>query len=126
MEFPMSTYTLQPGEVIAGVRAVVVGWAATTTAATIGLRGFDGTTETVLADAADPNFDNSTTAPGWIAATWNTPGGWTQAKLDAATLRLGFSTDASPAVGAHAIYLQVIITRPGLTATLKASGRPGG
>jgi hypothetical protein len=128
MEFPMATYTLQPDEVISGVRVVVVGWAAgSPAAATIGVRGWDGTTETVLMAVQNPAFTNSTTAPGWYAGMWETPGGWTQTKLDAACVRLGFSTDASPAIGAHAIYLEVVITKPGLTSVLKSGGsRRGG
>lgn len=127
MEFPMTTYTLQPDEMISAVRVLVAGWAAgSPAAATIGIRGFDGTSETVLMAAQDPGFTNSTTAPGWVAAMWETPGGWTQAKLDAAAVRLGFSTDATPVIGAHAIYLEVVVTKPGLTSTLKSSMRRGG
>ena len=34
-------------------------------------------------------------------------GAWTQARLDAAALRMGFSTDATPDMGASAMYLEV-------------------
>jgi hypothetical protein len=106
MQFPMETYTLASGEVIVAVRALVAGWAAGTSA--IGLRGYDGTTETVLWAAADPTWNNSSTAPGWLGKRWIILPRWTQAKLDAAALRLGFGTSATD-IGAHALYLEVVI-----------------
>jgi hypothetical protein len=110
MQFPMSTYTLAQGEYIVGVRAIVCGWGAgAPAAATIGLRGFDGTTETVLWAVADPSFNNSTTTPGWLSCRWLPSVRWTQAMLNAAALRLGFSGDATPDIGAHALYLEVTI-----------------
>src|SRR5213075_422943 len=48
----------------------------------------------------------------WMTAMW-TPSGavWTQAKLDAAAVRIGFSNDATPDMGVHAIYLEVAIRK---------------
>jgi hypothetical protein len=107
VQVPMETYTLAAGEMIVAVRALVAGWAAGASA--IGLRGWDGITETVLWATADPSFNNSSTAPGWLAVPWYQSGGrWTQAKLDAACLRLGFGTSATD-IGAHALYLEVVI-----------------
>lgn len=106
MQFPMSTYTLANGEMIVGVQALVAGWAAG--ASVIGLRGYDGTTETVLWAAADPSFNNSATAPGWLSKSWYPGGRWTQTRLDAAALRLGFGTSATD-IGAHALYLEVAV-----------------
>lgn len=106
LEFPMSTYTLAPGEIILGVRALVAGWAAGASA--IGLRGWNGTAEAVLWAVADPSFNNSSTAPGWLSCPWYPGGRWTQAQLDAAALRLGFGTSATD-IGAHALYLEVVI-----------------
>jgi hypothetical protein len=40
--------------------------------------------------------------------TWTIAGRWTQAKLNAAALRLGFGTSATD-IGAHALYLEVVI-----------------
>jgi hypothetical protein len=40
---------------------------------------------------------------------WQSPNGWTQAELDAAAVRVGFSTDATPDMGIHAVYLEVAI-----------------
>jgi hypothetical protein len=106
VETPMETYTLAAGEVIVAVRALVAGWAAGASA--IGLRGFDGTAETVLWAVADPTWNNSATAPGWLAKRWIILPRWTQAKLDAAALRLGFGTSATD-IGVHALYLEVVI-----------------
>jgi hypothetical protein len=85
------------------------GWAVSTTAATIGFRAFDGTTETTLLAAANPLFDNSTTTPGWVAKMYKPATGWTQAALDALAFRVGFSTDATPDIGVHAVYAEVAV-----------------
>ena len=63
---PMTSYTLQSGESISGMRVEIVGWAATTAASSLGLRTYNGTTETVLFAAAATGFDNNTTSPAWI------------------------------------------------------------
>jgi hypothetical protein len=120
VEFPMETYTLAANEVILSVRAIMSGWAAG--ASNLGLRGWDGTTETVLFTAADPGFNNSATAPGWVSKRWVITPRWTQAKLNAATLRVGFGNNAVD-VGVHAVYLEVVIgtvTQTTLTGDLAA------
>jgi hypothetical protein len=101
---PMTTYALQAGESLTDLRVVVCGWAATTTAASIGLRSFNGTTEDILFAAADPNFDANTTTPAWLCKMAVAGRFDTQAELDALVVRLGYSTDISPLPGAHAIY----------------------
>jgi hypothetical protein len=108
MEFPMDTYTLAVSERFIAVRALCCGWAASGTAATIGFRGYDGTTEVTWFAAADPGFDNAATT-AWLSYQWITTGRWTQAKLGALALRLGFSSDATPDIGAHVLYLEVVI-----------------
>ena len=40
---------------------------------------------------------------------WQSVNGWTQAELNAAALRVGFSGDATPDMGIHAAYLEVAI-----------------
>jgi len=107
VELPLTTYTLAGGETITAVRAVVVGWSASATANNIELRGYDGSSETTLFARADPNFDNSTTTPAWLCAMWSNT--WSQAKLDAAVLRYGYSNDVSPVPGAHFLGLEVAI-----------------
>lgn len=106
---PMTTYTLAGGETITGLRVVVCGWSGSATANNIGLRSFNGTTETILFAAADPNFDNSTTTPGWLCKMATAADFDTQAELDALVVRYGYSTDISPLPGAHAIYAEVAV-----------------
>jgi len=85
------------------------GWAGSTASGTIEFRAWDGTTESGLISGA-LGFTNSTTAPTWAVVVVPRPtGGWTQAKLDALAFRVGFSTDATPDEGIHAIYAEVAI-----------------
>lgn len=109
VEVPLTTYTLAAGETVTGARLLVPGWAATTTAATIGFRSFNGTTETTLFAAADPNFDNTST-PAWVCKMLTTADVDTQAELDALAIRVGFSGGTSPHIGIHAVYVEVAIT----------------
>jgi hypothetical protein len=112
VNIPMETYPATGVASIRGVKAYVCGWAASATAATIGLRAHDGSTEHTLAAAADVNFDASTTAPAWLCRMVRASGGridWTPTMLDALALRLGFSGDASPAIGTHAVLAEVAI-----------------
>jgi hypothetical protein len=113
VEFPMQTYNAAAnGAAIRGVRAIAALWAASTTAATIRLLASDGTTTYTLFSEADPNADNSTTAPVWVAAIVRTSATvrpvWTQAKLDALALRMG-SNDATPDIGIHSIMAEVAV-----------------
>lgn len=117
---PMTTYTLGGGETLSGLRILVVGWAGSATAASIGLRTFNGTTETTLFAAADPNFDNNTTSPAWLCKMATAADFDTQSELGALVVRLGYSTDISPLPGAHAIYGEVAVKESagGATASL--------
>lgn len=115
MVFGMDPYIVQPYESVYGVFAYVCGWAATTTAATIALRvAFASLSARTLMAIIDPGFDNSTTTPAWVCYQWQTDANdetaWTQDLLNQAELRLGGSTDASPAIGAHAVYLEVCVS----------------
>lgn len=109
MEFPMTSYTLQSGEAIAGLRMLACGWATSTTAATIGFRSYNGTTETVLRSVQDTNFDNSTTSPAWCCKMATPADFDTQSELDALAFRVGFSGDAAPDIGIHAIYAELAV-----------------
>jgi hypothetical protein len=110
VEIPMTTYTLAGGESINGLRMLALGWATSATAGTLGFRAWDGAAETILqAGTVDPNFDNSTTAPAWVCKMYLPSGGWTQAKLNALAFRVGFSSDATPDEGIHAIYAEADI-----------------
>jgi hypothetical protein len=113
MNFPMTTYTLAADEVIAGVRAFASLWGGTGSGTgTLGMRGWDGTTEASFEEPGtsfDP--DSLTTAsatyPMWYSGMWGVGTRWTQALLNAAALRVGFSTDATPDMGVSCVGLEV-------------------
>jgi hypothetical protein len=110
MEFPMTPLTLGTGERVDGLRLEVPGWASSTTAATIGFRSWNGTTETTLqAGTVDPNFDNSTTAPAWVCKMLTLADFDTQAELDAMTVRVGFSSNGGQKPGVHGVFVSVAI-----------------
>ena len=108
VEIPMETYATAGAGSVRSVRMLACGWAASTTAATIQFRGWDGAAELTLG-SGDLAFDNSTTDPAWACRMFNPAAGWTQAKLDALAFRVGFSSDATPDVGIHAIYAEVAV-----------------
>jgi hypothetical protein len=109
----MGTYTANTTtERIDAVRACIPMWKASTTASVIGVVGNSGTNTTLAASTYNPGGSNvttgSATAPAWLFANWPDSNGWTQAKLDAAKLTFT-STDGSPAIGPHAVYLEVAV-----------------
>jgi hypothetical protein len=108
VEVPMNTYNASGTGSIRGVRVLMPMWAASATTATCRVSGYDGSASTTLFAEADPNADNSTTTPAWIAKMWKPAGGWTQAKLDAAAIRFG-SNDATPDIGPHAVGMEVAV-----------------
>jgi hypothetical protein len=120
LQFPMDTFTVGTSRVIAGA-AVLAPLVSTTGAGAgaLGIRGWDGTAEAAVysVSGATPGSSTTTsiTVPPWGWGLWNPVNGWTQGKLDAAALRFGFSGDATPDMGVHAMYLEVA-TRPALTA----------
>lgn len=107
VEIPMATYTLTGGETIAGCRLYLAGWAASALGANLGMRAWNGSAETILhGDTAATGFD-STSNGAWYAFMY---GGVTdQTTLNALTIRMGYSTDVSPVVGAHAMYAEILI-----------------
>jgi hypothetical protein len=114
IEFPMATYTLGPTEFVNGVRMLAPLWSGTGAGAgDLAIRGYDGTVETALATASQitPGAPTavSATVPVWRTAMWQSTNGWTQAELDAAALRVGFSGDATPDMGVEAVYLEVAV-----------------
>jgi len=113
VELGLSTYAAGGGETIDACRIMVAGWSGSATANNVAVRAFDGTSESVLFGPADPNFDNATvasaTVPAWCCKMWTPTGGWSQAKLDAAAVRFGYSTDIAPNPGAHAMYAEVAV-----------------
>jgi hypothetical protein len=115
MEVPLETYDLSGTARIHAARPVLPMWAASGTAATVRVLGFDGTTATTLFSEANPTTDNSST-PGWVCAMWRPTGGWDQGKLDAAAIRVG-SNDATPDIMPHAVGMEILV-KPGDTAPL--------
>lgn len=114
LEFLMDTITLGSSQIIDGVRLLAC--LISTTGAGSGnlaIRGYDGTTETVLASIVAQTPGSSTTLsltnPPWVTAMWNPTNGWTQSKINSAALRVGFSGDATPDMGVIAIYLEVAV-----------------
>lgn len=117
MNFLMGTYACAADEMVAAVRMVAAAWGGTGTGTgTLGIRGHDGTTEaTIIAaltsyDAASPTAVSSA-APIWQQGMWLRSNGWSQSALDAAALRVGFSTDATPDMGVSALYLEVAVKK---------------
>jgi hypothetical protein len=110
VDVPLTSYTLAPGEVVMGARLVVLGWAVSATAATFGFRFYNGSVEEILvAGTVNPGFNNSTTAPGWFAKMVTLANINTQAKIDAATVRNGYSSDATPDIGFGAELVELVV-----------------
>lgn len=123
VEIPMETVALAAGEQVAGARLYIVGWAASTAAATIGFRIHNGTGESVVFAAGDPNFDNSATVPAWVCRMLTLADVDTQGEIDALALRVGFSTDAVPHIGlqhAGIALLRRLVTSGAIAGTLPA------
>lgn len=111
VEIPMATVDAASlGGATRGIRMLACGWAASTTAATIGFRAHDGVSEMTLSTATDKNFDNTTT-PAWVCrmVVGTTRQDWTQAKVDALAFRVGFSSDATPNIGIHTIMAELAL-----------------
>jgi hypothetical protein len=113
--FPMATYKLPSSRKVTGVRMWAAAWGGTGAGAgTMEIRGHDGAAEASLFPAGtawDPDSITtpSATVPPWVTAQWHPAGGWDQVKLDAAVLRVGFSSDATPDMGVHCLYLEAAI-----------------
>ena len=104
---PMSTVDLQSVNAVLGMRAVICGWA-TGSSNNVQIEANVGGADTSLF-TGDPTFNNSTTAPNWLCVMYN-PGAWSQAALDAFTMKFGGSSDIVPPPGAHGIYSEVAVT----------------
>lgn len=127
VNLPMTPPTLAQDEIIAGVRFVAALWGGTGSGTgNLGWRGHDGLTETMFVDAAAVLYDAgsgtaiSSTHPPWNSAMWSgaSNGAWTPARLADAAVRMGFSTDATPDMGASAVYLEVAIRKAPTVRTL--------
>jgi hypothetical protein len=135
IEFPMNTLALTASQVVAGVKLLACLVSTTGAGAgTLGIRGYDGSVETVLLPTTVSSTPGSSTTvsgtvPPWVGYMWATPNRWTQTKLNAAALRFGFSNDATPDMGVHAMYLEVAVksaeTRPLFGDAATANVDPG-
>lgn len=106
---PMTAPTLAAGETVTGLRAMVVGWATSTTGTNIRFDAFNGSVAETFFALGDPNFDNSTTVPAWVCAMLTAGNYDTQAELDALELRGGWGTDANPDAGVHGWAVAIAI-----------------
>jgi hypothetical protein len=110
VDVPLTSYTVALGEIVMGARLVVLGWAVSGTAATVGFRYYNGSVEEILvAGTVNPAFSNSTTAPGWFAKMLTLANINTQGKLDASVIRNGYASDATPDIGWAAELIEVAI-----------------
>ena len=108
--FAMATYQAAPEGSIRAVKLLACGWAASGTAATLAIiLVTSADTPPSSPTATDPGFDASTTDPAWICLMLRPTGGWTQAVLDSLAFRVGYSSDAAPDIGIHAIYAEVAV-----------------
>jgi len=102
-KIPMETYAMATNNVIGrGIRMYSLGWAASTSAASLQVQANDGVTINPMGgDAIDAGFD--TTTYRWMCRTLRGSGSGpyvvTQAKLDALAIEFGNAGDATPDVG---------------------------
>lgn len=128
LNLPMQNPTLAADDIIAGVRFVASEWGGTGSGTgTLGWRGYDGVTETIFVDGTATTRDPdsltaaSATYPIWAntlaSAGLGNPtlwagasnGAWTPTRLNAAAIRMGFSNDATPDMGATLVMLEVAL-----------------
>jgi hypothetical protein len=109
---PMETYVAAPDYVLRGLRWYVAGWAASTNPATMLLNSSDGTSQLMAVAVGDHGFDDTTLR--WLCGMQRNmasraPYVISQAKLDAAYIEFGGSTDANPDVGIIAVLAELAI-----------------
>jgi hypothetical protein len=111
---PMDTLTAAPDNVLRGARWYFAVWGASGTAATVGVGTSDGVI-TSGGSAADHGQDAS--ALMWLTnmhlntASPDNLYPLTQSKVNAFEARMGWSTDATPDVGIHAVLVE-LVTQP--------------
>jgi hypothetical protein len=116
-----------------GARCCIIGWAASSTSATIRFGWRIGAADKPNAfPVADYAITNSTTAPTWLCTGVEGSGGSaakiTQANLTSTAVKyllMGFSTDATPDIGMHAAYIELAVkVAPPLTLQRGPDGNP--
>jgi len=116
IEIPMDTWTAAPDHVLRAARWYWAPWAATGTAATLRFDILDDTLVLTVDSLADHNQDNA--ALFWLGRMHRTGSAsafyvLSQAKVDAFRCRFGFSNDAAPDVGMHAVLVE-LVTQPAI------------
>lgn len=120
VDIPIETYPLAPLYCARALRIYWCGWAASTTASTCNLSVVDANSLEAYRAASgtslDMDFDNSTlrwltgmlnyTYSGGSALRWYEVN---QAILDGLSVRFGFSEDAAPDVGLHAVLFELAV-----------------
>lgn len=113
MEFPMANPSLASDEVAGGYRFVGAMWGGTGTGTgNLAVKVSDGTNETVIDPGTTAYDADSLTAASATYPVWRCgmitppPGGWTKTKGDALVSRIGYSSDATPDMGASAFYIE--------------------
>jgi hypothetical protein len=121
VSIPMETYDCAAnGRAPRAVRWYAAIWAASATAATLNVTTFDGSTKMVdfgwdgsSSVAQDHGQDSA--AVLWLSRMERRTDAFrevhlmTQAKVDALALRFGYSTDAAPDVGVHAVLAELAV-----------------
>lgn len=112
MTFPMETFTCAPLYSPRALRWHVAGWAKSANPATLRVLSNDGSANVFNVAVGDHGFDDTNLAwlcgmqrkkPAGIAAHYPL----NQSHLDNLELRVGYSDDANPDVGVHAIIAEV-------------------
>jgi hypothetical protein len=108
VEMPMTSLTLG-SDVVVAARMYAAIWSQDATGGFFGLRSYNGTTETNLFGATISISGNNTTTLPWVSEMLTLADVNTQAELDDLRIRGGFSTDAAPDMGLHAVYVELAL-----------------
>lgn len=113
-EIPMETLAATPDLIPRAVRWYVAGWAASSTAANLGVKFADTAGIDCLISTSDHGWDNASLR--WVCKMHRDnavtgPYLITQAKLDALRVQVGFSGDATPDTGILAAYAEVAVQK---------------
>lgn len=123
---PMATFSDPSDFIPRMVRWYWMGWAKSGNPASIGFRGYDGVSEPArsFVPAVDHEFDDSSAV--WMTrihradvSTWYEI---TQAKLDALEARFGWSDDANPDAGVHAVMAEVVLAQARAFGVIEVEG----
>jgi hypothetical protein len=127
VEVPMETFACAPDYAPMGGRWYWAGWAASGNPASFKCRISDGTSPNfAVFGLLDSTFDDSSLV--WVTrihnriADLNTFYQFTQAKVDGLAAQFGFSEDANPDAGVHAVLFELIIKPAEVIGLFEAEG----